>query len=72
MLLFLNTYIFSLDLDEKLATCMATIMDGICRPLNVRMEQTVLSGLDCPVMNKIDISIKFYVDTVEQVQMFYL
>jgi hypothetical protein len=42
-------------------------MDGVSRPLNVRMEQAVLSGLECAVMNKIDICMQFYVETMEQV-----
>lgn len=60
-------YDFLIDLNDKIVTCMSTIMDGVCRPLNVRLEQTILSGLDCPVMNKIDMCIKFYVETIEQV-----
>ncbi|OXA64678.1 conserved oligomeric Golgi complex subunit 6 [Folsomia candida] len=56
-----------IDLNDKIVTCMSTIMDGVCRPLNVRLEQTILSGLDCPVMNKIDMCIKFYVETIEQI-----
>jgi len=55
------------DRDEKVATCLATILDGVCRPLNVRIEQTLLCGLDCVVMNKIDLLIQFYIATVDLV-----
>ncbi|CAL8131551.1 unnamed protein product [Orchesella dallaii] len=56
-----------IDLSEKITNALATIIDGVCRPLNVRMEQTILSGLDCSVMNRIDIRIQFFVDTLDQV-----
>lgn len=55
------------DLTERISNALATIIDGVCRPLNVRMEQTILSGLECSVMNRIDIRIQFYVETLEQV-----
>jgi len=65
----INYNIFT-DLDEKVSGCLSNIMDGVSRPLNVRMEQAVLSGLDCTVMNKIDICMQFYVETMEQVNLY--
>ncbi len=66
-LLILLKHCNKIDLNDKISSCLSTIMDGVCRPLNVRMEQTILSGLECHVMNKIDMCIKFYVQTVEHV-----
>jgi len=54
-------YCEGVELEDKIGL----IMDGVCRPLNVRMEQTVLSGVDSITMNKIDMCIKFYVETIE-------
>ena len=55
------------DTEEKIGNCLATILDGVCRPLNVRIEQAVLSGLDCIVMNRIHLLVQFYISTIEQV-----
>ncbi|CAG7728513.1 unnamed protein product [Allacma fusca] len=56
-----------LDLNEKINTSLAAIIDGVCRPFNVRMEQTLLSGLDCIMMNKLDLRIQYYVSLIEEV-----
>jgi len=60
--------VFFLDLNEKINSCLATILDGVCRPLNVRMEQSILSGLSSANMNKIDLRLQFYLKTMEEVR----
>jgi len=57
------------DLDERLRNCLATILDGVCRPLNVRIEQALLSSSDCITVNKIDLLLQAHVGIIDQVNL---